>query len=70
MSKLFAIVYHRDTKEIYRLIDTSDDPDHSHLYRAKEVLKPHEVMEAFPLEDYPFHPAREMVKHIGKGQIL
>lgn len=51
--KRFAIVYDGATHELKRLIDTSDDPDDSHLARAKSVLQPGEVIEAFPIDMLP-----------------
>lgn len=53
MSKRFAIVYDGATQELKRLIDTSDDPDDSHLMRARAVIGDGEVMEAFPIEMLP-----------------
>lgn len=69
-SKMFAIVYERETKEIRRLIDTAEDPDDSHLLYARLVLAPDEVMEAFQVRDFPRRLPRYLAPHIGRGVIL
>lgn len=76
MSKQFAIVYDTATKQIIRLIDTSDDKDDSHLEWVKQTIGPGQTMETFLCDQFTADPQfgtilpRMVAPHIGKGTIV
>lgn len=56
MPRMFALVYVKKTREVRRLVDTSDEPDDSHLLNVRKYLAADEVMELFP--QHAFAPAK------------
>lgn len=68
--RTFAIVYETGTQNVRRLIDTSDDPDDSHLERIKKYLAPDETMEVFRQSDFPIKFPRFVAPFIGQGAIV
>lgn len=70
MTRTFAIVYETATQDIRRLIDTSDDPDDSHLERVKKYLAPDETMEIFRQADFPVRFPRFVKPFIGQGAVI
>jgi hypothetical protein len=68
--RTFAVVYETGTQEIRRLIDTSDDPDDSHLERVKKYLAPDETMEVFRQDDFPIKFPRFVKPFLGQGAVI
>lgn len=68
--RTFAIVYETGTQNIRRLIDTSDDPDDSHLEKIKKYLTPNETMEIFRQADFPIKFPRFVAPFIGQGAVI
>lgn len=70
MTRTFAVVYETATQDIRRLIDTSDDPDDSHLERVKKYLAADETMEVFRQADFPIKFPRFVKPFLGQGAVI